>query len=49
MLLNHLNDSNIVLINNDHIIDHEGYSMTKKHGWHVVMLLVLLAQSYVEY
>ena len=35
-------------INNDHVVDHEGDSMTEKHGWHVVMLLVLLAHSYVE-
>ena len=38
-LLDHLNDLNI---------DHEGYSMTEKHGWHVVMLLVLLAHGYIE-
>ena len=37
-----------ILFNNDHIIDHERYSITQKHGWHVVMLLVLLAYSYVE-
>ena len=30
---------------NDHIVEQEGCAMTEKHGWYVVMLLVLLAHS----